>query len=250
MVDAEGLTPKERQRYEWQLWSPLLGESGQRLLKQKSVLISRIGGVGGNVALHLAAAGIGRLFLAHAGEIRLDDLNRQILMTTSAIGQPRVNSAREKLTALNPEVELHTFDENITEQNVASLVEACDIVVSAAPLFTERLLLNREAVRQRKPLVDCSMYDFEGRLLTVIPGKTACLACLYPELPPNWKREFPVLGAVAATIGSLAAVEVVKLAANIPRTLAGQLLLCNLHEMQFRKIDLQRRVDCAICVPS
>jgi len=247
MVDSQGLTPEERQRYEWQMWSPQLGESGQRSLKEKSVFISRIGGVGGTVALQLAAAGMGRLILAHGGVVRLDDLNRQILMTTAGIGQPRVNSAREQLQALNPNVELKTIDENINEQNVAGLVEDCDIIVSAAPLFTERLLLNREAVRQRKPLVDCSMYDFEGRLLTVIPGETACLACIYPELPPHWKREFPVLGAVASTIGSLAALEVIKLAANLNGTLAGQLLLCNLNEMQFRKIAIPRRSDCSVC---
>lgn len=247
MAESQELTPEERQRYEWQLWSPQLGEAGQRLLKSKSVMISRIGGVGGSVALPLVAAGIGRLILAHGGTVRLDDLNRQFLMTTPSIGKPRVNSAREQLQSLNPAVVLETVAENITEQNVERLVAGCDIVVSAAPLFAERLLLNREAVRQRKPLVDCSMYDFEGRLLTVIPGETACLACLYPELPPHWKREFPVLGAVAATIGSLAAVEVIKLAANIPGTLAGQLLLCNLSEMQFRKLAIQRRTDCAIC---
>lgn len=250
MVDSQGLTPEERQRYEWQMWSPQLGEYGQLLLKAKSVLISRIGGVGGIVALQLAAAGIGKLILAHAGEVRLDDLNRQILMTTPGIGQSRVNAARERLAALNPGVELRTLDENITEQNVARLVEDCDIIVSAAPLFTERLLLNREAVRQRKPLVDCSMYDFEGRVLTVLPGKTACLACIYPELPPHWKREFPVIGAVASTIGSLAALELIKLAANLEGTLAGQLLLCNLNEMQFRKIAIQRRADCAVCSTS
>jgi len=247
MVDPKELTPEERQRYEWQMWSPQLGEAGQVLLKSKSVLISRIGGVGGNVALQLAAAGIGRLILAHGGTVRLDDLNRQILMSTAAIGQSRVIAAGQQLQTLNPAVGLDTVAENITEENVERLVSACDIVVSAAPLFVERLLLNREAIRQRKPMVDCSMYDFEARLLTVLPGETACLACLYPEMPPHWKREFPVLGAVAATIGSLAAVEVIKLAARIPGTLAGQLLVCDLSSMQFRKIAILRRADCAVC---
>lgn len=247
MIDPLELTLDDRQRYEWQMWSQQLGETGQLAIKGTSVLISRIGGVGGNVALQLAAAGIGRLILAHGGTVRLDDLNRQILMSTAAIGQLRVNSARERLHALNPAVIFETVAENISEQNVERLVAAADIIVSAAPLFVERLLLNREAMRQQKPLVDCSMYDFEGRLLTVLPGKTACLACLYPELPPNWKREFPVLGAVAATIGSLAAVEVIKLATKSPNTLAGQLLLCNLNEMQFRKLDIPRRADCAVC---
>jgi molybdopterin/thiamine biosynthesis adenylyltransferase len=241
------LTPEERQRYEWQFSVRDFGEEGQRRLKAASVLVSRIGGVGGTAAMQLAAAGIGKLVLAHAGNLRLDDLNRQLLMTTDWIGKPRVESAVRRLADLNPHVQVETRAENISEANVAGLVSQCDIVVSAAPLFSERLLMNREAIRQNKPLVDCAMYDLEGRLTTVVPGGTACLACLYPDTPPNWSRRFPVFSAIASTVGALAAMEVIKLIAGVGQTLAGKLLTFDLRDMSFRAITIQRRPDCAVC---
>ncbi|HJT31861.1 MAG TPA: HesA/MoeB/ThiF family protein [Pirellulales bacterium] len=241
------LTTDELARYEWQLTVRDFGLEGQRRLKAATVLVSRVGGVGGSAALQLAAAGVGRLILAHAGNARLDDLNRQLLMTTESIGLPRVETAARRLRELNPHVEIETVGENISEVNAADLVSRCDVVVSAAPQFAERLLMNREAVRQRKPLVDCSMYDLEARLLTVLPGQTPCLACLYPEPPPNWKRQFPVISAVSCTVGSLAAMEVIKLVAGFGEPLAGRLLLGDLRDMSFRTLPIARREDCAAC---
>jgi molybdopterin-synthase adenylyltransferase len=247
MQPNPSLTPEELQRYQWQLWVPDFGEEGQRRLKGASVLVSRIGGVGGSAAMQLAAAGVGRLVLAHAGNLRLDDLNRQLLMTTDWIGKPRVESALRRLRELNPHAEVEIVNENVGEANVGSLVSRCDLVISAAPLFTERLLMNREAVRQNKPLVDCAMYDLEGRLTTVIPGQSPCLACLYPEPPANWKRQFPVFGAVSSTVGSLAAMEAIKRIAGIGQPLAGRLLTLDLREMTFRTLSIARRKDCAVC---
>lgn len=247
MIVLPELTPDEQSRYEWQLWTRDFGEMGQRRLKRATVLVSRIGGVGGAAALQLAAAGVGRLVLAHAGNLRLPDLNRQLLMTTDWIGKPRVESAARRLRELNPHVEIETVAENVSESNVARLVGRCDAVVSAAPLFSERLLMNREAVGGQKPLVDCAMYDFEGRLTTILPGRTACLSCLYPEPPPNWKREFPVFSAVASTVGSLAAVEVIKLLSGLGEPLAGRMLTFDLRDMSFRTIPIARRPDCPVC---
>lgn len=241
------LSPDERLRYKWQLWVRDFGEEQQRRLKRATVLVSRIGGVGGSAAMQLAAAGIGRLIVAHAGNLRLDDLNRQLLMTSDWIGKPRVDSAQRMLHSLNPNVEVETVGENISDQNAAALVQRCDVVVSAAPLFTERLLMNREAVRQRKPLVDCAMYDLEGRLTTVVPGQTPCLACLYPETPPNWKREFPVISPIASTVGCLAAMEAIKLLASLGEPLAGKLLTFDLRDMTFRTVAISRKPDCAVC---
>ncbi len=241
------LTPDERSRYEWQLWVRDFGEEGQRRLKQATVLVSRIGGVGGSAAMQLAAAGIGRLILAHAGNVRLNDLNRQLLMTTDWIGKPRVESASRRLHDLNPHVEIETIAENINDSNAAELVSRCDVAVSAAPLFAERLLMNREAVRQRKPLVDSAMYELEGRLTTIIPGRSPCLSCLYPEPPPNWKREFPVFSAVSSAVGSLAAMEVIKLIAGIGEPLTGRLLTFDLRDMSFRTVPIARQLDCPVC---
>ena len=241
------LSPEELARYQWQLWVRDFGEEGQRRLKGASILVSRIGGVGGTAALQLAAAGVGRLVLAHAGNLRLDDLNRQLLMASDWIGKPRVESAVRKLRELNPHVEIETIAENVSEENAAGLVSGVDLVVAAAPLFTERLLMNREAVRQNKPLVDCAMYDLEGRLTTVLPGRSSCLACLYPEPPANWKRQFPVFSAVASTVGSLAAMEAIKIIAGFGEPLSGRLLTFDLRDVRFRTIEIARRPDCAVC---
>ena len=241
------LSDDDRGRYEWQLWVRGYGEEGQRRLKGATVLVSRIGGVGGAAAMQLAAAGVGKLVLAHAGNVRLNDLNRQTLMTTDWLGKPRIESAFRRLQELNPHVQIETVNENIGESNVGELVSRCDLVVAAAPLFSERLLMNREAVRQRKPLVDCAMYELEGRLMTVLPGESACLACLYPESPPHWKREFPVFSAVASSVGSLAAMEAIKVVAGLGQPLTGRLLTFDLREVTFRAISIARRPDCAVC---
>ena len=192
MTQHPELSADERLRYEWQLWVNGFGEEGQRRLKGTTVFISRIGGVGGTVALQLAAAGIGRLVLAHAGELRLNDLNRQLLMSTTGLGKPRIECAVQRLHDLNPNVEVEAIGENINADNARRLTQTAQIIVSAAPLFEERLQMNAAAVSRTVPLVDCAMYELEGRLTTIVPGQTPCLSCLYPEVPPNWKREFPV----------------------------------------------------------
>jgi molybdopterin/thiamine biosynthesis adenylyltransferase len=241
------LTAEELERYEWQIATPGFGEIGQRRLKGATVLVSRIGGVGGTVAMQLAAAGVGRLILAHGGNLRRNDLNRQLLMQTADIGQPRIDSARARLHALNPHVAVETIGENIHAANAAQLVAQCDVVVSAAPLFSERLSMNQAAVQMGKPLVDCAMYDLEARLTVVQPGISACLACLYPEEPPHWQRQFPVFGAVASTIGALAAMEVIKFIAALGESLAGRMLVVDQRTLSFQSITLARRADCQVC---
>src|SRR2546422_4293807 len=196
LENLKQLTEEEREIYRWQMWIPRLGEEGQKRLKGSSVLVSRIGGVGGTAALYLAAAGVGRLVLAHAGNIKISDLHRQILMSHGAVGRERVEVAAARLRELNPHVEVEAVGENVSESNVAKLVGGVDLVVDAAPRFEERLLLNREIVRQKKVMVECAMYEMEGSVTTIVPGKSACLACLYPSPPKEWKRGLPVLGAV------------------------------------------------------
>jgi molybdopterin/thiamine biosynthesis adenylyltransferase len=241
------LTDAERAVYEWQLWVPGFGEAGQERLKGASVLVSRCGGVGGVVAYQLAAAGVGRLVLAHAGELRANDLNRQLLMSHGGIGRPRVEQAARRLRELNPFVEVEAVAENVSEENVERLVGRADLVMSCAPLFRERLLLNRAAVAQSKPLVDCAMYELEMQLTTVLPGRTPCLACLYPEEPAAWKREFPVFGAVAGTVACLGAMEAIKVLAGLGEPLLGKMLVADLRDMTFRKVAVTRRPGCLVC---
>lgn len=241
------LSSEEQALREWQLNVRGFGEEGQEKLKAATALVSRCGGLGGPLAYNLAAAGFGRLILAHAGNLKPSDLNRQITMTYDRLGSSRVECAAARLKELNPFMEVEAVPENIREENAARLVEKADIVFGAAPLFSERFPLNRESVRQNKPFVDAAMYGLEGRVLTVLPGKTACLACLHPEDPPAWRRRFPVFGAVSALAAAVAAMEGIKIVAGFGETLAGAMLYYDARRMRFRRIPVARRLDCPVC---
>lgn len=241
------LTDDERAIYQWQMWVPGFGEEGQRKLKGASVLISRVGGLGGVVAYELAAAGVGRLVLAHAGKLKPADLNRQLLQIHDHIGKPRIESIVRRLRELNPRLDIVALGENVTEESAGRLVAQADVVVDAAPLFEERLALNRAAVAQRKPMVECSMYSMEAQVTTILPGRTACLQCLVPEKRADWKRQFPVIGAVSGTAGCIGAVEVIKLLTGLGEPLAGSMLVMDLRTMNIRRVKTARRLDCPVC---
>jgi molybdopterin/thiamine biosynthesis adenylyltransferase len=163
------------------------------------------------------------------------------------VGRPRVESAQRRLKALNPRLAVEIHNANIGEDNIDELVEDADLIVDAAPLFRERFLLNRAAVEQEKPMVDSAMYELEAQLTTFIPGKSPCLTCLYPGDPPGWRRQFPVFGAVASMIGSLAAMEAIKVLSGLGTPLLGRMLVADLRDMSFRTIRLQRNLHCLVC---
>jgi molybdopterin/thiamine biosynthesis adenylyltransferase len=248
MPTSQPLTDEERATYEWQIWVPEFGEAGQEKLKGSSVLVSRCGGLGSVVAYELAAAGVGKLVIAHAGNVKPSDLNRQLLMTHDWLGKPRVESAERRLKELNPRLEIVAVDENVSEENAAGLVEQVDLIVDCAPLFTERFAMNRQAVKQAKPIVECAMYDLEAQLTSIVPGETPCLACLHPADPPAWKREFPVFGAVSGTIGCLGAMEAIKLLGGFGEPLTSRMLTCDLRDMTFRVRSISRNSECPVCV--
>ncbi|MES2594824.1 MAG: HesA/MoeB/ThiF family protein [Verrucomicrobiota bacterium] len=241
------LTDTERALYEWQMWVPGMGEEGQRHLKGASVLISRVGGLGGLVALELAAAGIGKLVLAHGGRLKLADLNRQLLQTRSHVGEVRMESIVRRLQELNPDCEIVGIAENASPENADELVDQADIVVDAAPLFQERLALNAAAQHAGKPMVECAMHNLEASVTTFVPGRTGCLACYVPEVPVTWRRQFPVFGAVSGTAACLGAMEVIKLITGLGEPLAGEMLCMDLARMSFRRVKLPRREDCEVC---
>lgn len=247
MNPSDQLSEEDRAIYSWQLDLPGFGEPAQAVLRRSTALVTRCGGVGGNVALALAAAGIGKLVLAHAGDLRPDDLNRQILMRYEGIGHPRVGSMVATLRAFNPRVEVEAIPENANDGNAAELVGKADLVFSAAPLFEERLSLNKACVRQGKALIDCAMFGMEGHVIPVVPGRTACLACLYPEVPPHWKRRFPVLGAVAAWAANVGAIEGIKYLTGLGTSRAGEMIRFDAAEMEFQRIRLRRNEACAVC---
>ncbi|MCA9193029.1 MAG: HesA/MoeB/ThiF family protein [Planctomycetales bacterium] len=245
--NLEPLSDEERAIYEWQLSVPGFGVVGQTKLKAATALVSRVGGVGGLVAYQLAAAGIGRLILAHAGNVKSSDLNRQLLMTYDWLGKPRIESIIRRLKELNPRVEIVGVPENINVDNASRLVSQSDVVIDCAPLFEERFELNRQSIVHRKPMVECAMYDLEAHLTTFIPGVTPCLACLLPEKPPTWTRQFPVFGAVAGSVACLAAMEVIKVISGLGTPLSGRLLRYDLRTMEFHRFGISRKSDCPIC---
>jgi len=241
------LSDIEREVYSWQTTVDGFGEEGQRKLKNASVLISRIGGLGGLAAYELAAAGIGRLVLAHAGDLKPSDLNRQLLMTHDALGTSRMDCAVKQLQDLNPRLKIDAVKENINDDNVAGLVAEADVVVDCAPLFEERFPMNRESVRQGKPLVECAMFEMETHITTFKPGKTGCLRCLYPEKPDYWQRRFPVFGAVSGMVGCLGAMEAIKVICGLGKPLYNRLLTCDLRGMTFKTVNLRANPDCLVC---
>jgi molybdopterin/thiamine biosynthesis adenylyltransferase len=241
------LTDEERAIYEWQIWVRDFGEEGQQRLKNASVMISRCGGLGGVVAYELAAAGVGKLVLAHGGSARPSDLNRQLLVTYESLGKPRIDTMTRRLLDLNPRLEIVAVGENVNEDNAARLVEQADVIVDCAPMFEERLAMNRQAVLQGKPLVECAMFDLEATITTVQPGSTPCLACWCPSVPPTWKRQFPVFGAVSGTVGCLAAMEAIKLIAGFGQPLFNRMLRLDLRDMTTQTVALARNPNCAVC---
>lgn len=241
------LNDEERATYEWQMWATGFGEEGQTRLRNASALVSRVGGLGGPVAQELAAAGFGKVVLAHGGNLKHSDLNRQILMTHDWLGKPRVECAARRLHDLNPRMEVVAVPENVSEANAAALVEQVDIVFDCAPLFEERFAMNRACVAQRKPLIDCAMFGLEGQVITIIPGETACLACVYPETPPAWKRQFPVFGAVSAAAACFGVMEGIKLLTGMAPTLRNSMFYYDMRAMTTRTVPLRRRPDCPVC---
>ena len=233
--------------YTWQRDIPGFGSESQEKLRSSTALVSRVGGLGGPLALSLAAAGVGRIILAHGGELRPDDLNRQILMTHEGIEGARHVQAADTLKRFNRDLEIESIGQNVSEKNISGLVEQADIVFSCAPLFEERLLMNREAMNQHKFFVDGAMCSMEGHVLAVDPGKSACLGCLVKEPPAYWKRRFPVIGAVSAMVAQIAALEGIKLLTRFAEPAIDRMIHVDAKCMRMKKVRLVRDVDCHHC---
>ncbi len=243
----ENLTLKELERYRRQMMLPGFGEEAQLKLKNSTVLVTGVGGLGATAALYLAVAGVGKLILLRGGELRLDDMNRQILMTDDWVGQPRVFKAKATLEAINPDVAIEAICEYVTPDNVDRLVRSADIVLDCAHNFTERDLLNAACVRWGKPMVEAAMNDMEAYLTTIVPGLTPCLSCIFPEKPDWDKRGFGVLGAVSGTLACLTALEAIKLITGLGTPLLSQLLTMNLSQAEFAKRRPYHDPNCPVC---
>jgi molybdopterin/thiamine biosynthesis adenylyltransferase len=242
------LTDRDREMYKRQTQMPGFGEAAQEKLKNSSALVTRVGGLGGPVALYLAMAGMGKIMIAHSGKLTWSNLNRQILMRHDYVGKPRIECAAELFERLHPECEVVTIGEEATEEKAREWVSQVDIVCDCPPSFEERYALNKACVELGKPMIEAAMYGMEGSLTTIVPGETPCLACLVPEKPAWWETYgFPVLGAVSAALGCLAAVEAVKVVTGFGETLKGKMLAYDANAMDFLKFPVQRRPDCPVC---
>jgi molybdopterin/thiamine biosynthesis adenylyltransferase len=197
----------------------------------------------------LARAGIGRLILAHGGQIVPEYLNRMQLAFTDDVDRPCTEVFVERLQAINPAVALTAIPDNINEENVADLVSQADLIVDGAPLFEERYLMNREAVRQRKPLMMGAMYSTEGYVTTSVPGETPCLACIYPQKPEYWTniKVFPAIGPGPLMVGGMLAMEAIKTLTGFGQGLQNVLWFFDLETTLVRRLKIRRRPGCPVC---
>lgn len=241
------LTTTELERCRRQMILPGFGLEAQRRLKAATALVSGIGGLGGTAALYLAVAGIGKLVFAHYGNLTLSNMNRQILMTHDWIGKNRNACAKRTIKRINPDVEVETVSERVSEANADCLLEGVQVALDARPNFPERRALNAACVRQGLPMIEAAMNGMEAYLTTFIPGKTPCLQCLYPE-DPEWEElGFPVLGAVSGSLGCLMAIEAIKILTGYGKLLANRMLIYDTRDMSFRKVMLRRDPACPVC---
>jgi molybdopterin/thiamine biosynthesis adenylyltransferase len=226
----------------------LVGEEGQKLLEKSTVLVAGVGGLGGTAALYLAAAGVGKLILVHEGIIKPPDLNRQILMDASRIGEPRIPCAVESIKRINPRVEIEAYPERITVDRAVEWAAAADIVIDARYDFPERYALNDACRKVGVPMVEAAMYAFEISLSVIVPGETPCLECLYPVPDQGWEPlGFPVLGATSGMAGTMAALEAVKWITGIGRPAAGEMVRINTLDLSSIRIKLEDTPLCPAC---
>jgi molybdopterin/thiamine biosynthesis adenylyltransferase len=240
------LTREERERYDRQIIIHGFGEEGQAKLKRARVLIAGVGGLGSPVSIYLATAGVGTLRIVDHDKVELSNLNRQILHWDENIGMKKTDSAVNKLQKINPGVKIEAVAETITQDNISQLVADFDLIVDAMDNLPTRYLLNKTALEKGLPFFHGAVYGFEGRAITVIPGKTACLNCVYhgATMP---KEKFPVIGVTPAVIGCIQASEVIKYITGLGELLTNRLLIYNALGMTFTELKVKKDPNCEHC---
>jgi len=239
-------------RYDRHLRLPQWGHDTQQKLAKAHVLMIGAGGLGSPAALYLAAAGVGQLTIIDNDRVDLSNLQRQVLHCTEAIGQPKVDSARERLHSLNPLINVHAIHRAIGPDNVEPLVHQADVVIDGSDNLATRYLVNQICHKNATPLVYAAVYQFEGQVASFDfrQEESPCYACLFPqsqaEEPPNCAR-VGVLGVVPGLAGTLQAGEAIKLITGLGQTLNGQLLTFDLLDNRFRRLSLKKDPRCAVC---
>lgn len=245
------LTDEQLLRYSRQIMLPDVEINGQETWLNSSVLVLGLGGLGSPVAMYLAAAGIGELVLVDDDEVELSNLQRQIAHHSKRIGQPKVDSARNTVSALNPDVKVRTIFSRLSEEELTSLVATVDLVVDCTDNFSTRFAINRACFSNKKPLVSGAAIRMEGQVAVYDPvnPESPCYQCLYKEGDDEnlTCSESGVLSPVVGIIGSVQALEALKVLASVGKTLAGRLLLLDAKTMEWRTLKLRKDPKCAIC---
>jgi molybdopterin/thiamine biosynthesis adenylyltransferase/rhodanese-related sulfurtransferase len=245
------LSHEEILRYSRHLLIPDVGLDGQRKLKAASVLIIGTGGLGSPVALYLAAAGVGHIGLVDYDVVDLTNLQRQVIHGTSTVGKLKVESARQRLLDLNPDIQVEAYNQPFTSDNAMEIAAPYDLIVDGSDNFPTRYLTNDLCVLTGKPNVYGSVYRFEGQVSVFDARKGPCYRCLFPDPPPYGLvptcAESGVFGVVPGTIGTLQATEALKLILGVEEPLIGRLLLYNAREMSFEFVKLRKNPGCKVC---
>ncbi|HEY3319322.1 MAG TPA: HesA/MoeB/ThiF family protein [Planctomycetota bacterium] len=245
------LNDQQIERYSRHILLVDIGATGQEKLLSSSVLIIGAGGLGAPAALYLAAAGVGTIGIADADNVDISNLQRQVIHHSSDIGTPKVVSAAAKMRAINPDVKVREHALFVRADNILPLIAEYDFVIDGTDNFAAKFLINDACVFGKKAFSHAGILRFDGQLMTVVPGKSACYRCAFREPPPKGAvptcSQAGVLGAVAGVIGSLQAVEAIKYLLGRTDLLTNSLLTWNALRMDFRKVSLKRSSTCPIC---
>ncbi|MBI1991847.1 MAG: molybdopterin-synthase adenylyltransferase MoeB [Candidatus Omnitrophica bacterium] len=245
------LTRDQILRYSRHLIMPEVGIEGQQKLKEASVLLIGAGGLGSPLGLYLAAAGVGRLGIVDFDAVDFTNLQRQIIHRTEDVGRLKVDSAKERIAGINPDVEVKTVNTKLSRENITGLVKDYDLVIDGTDNFPTRYLVNDACIFQKKPNIYGSIFRFDGQATVFFPFKGPCYRCLYPEPPPPGMvpscAEGGVLGVLPGVIGLIQATEAIKLIIGKGEPLIGRLLLYNALKMEFREVTLKRDPGCPVC---
>ena len=249
-----GLSHEEILRYSRHLLIPEVGLEGQRKLKAAAVLVIGTGGLGSPVALYLAAAGVGRIGLVDYDVVDSSNLQRQVIHGTSTLGVLKVESARDRMLDLNPDIQVEVFNEPFTSANAMRIAADYDLIIDGTDNFPTRYLTNDLCVLTGKPNVYGSIYRFDGQLSVFDAKRGPCYRCLFPEPPPPGLvpscAEGGVLGVLPGTIGTLQATEALKLILGIGEPLIGKLMLYNALDMSYEFVKLRKNPNCKVCGPN
>ena len=248
-----GLSAEELRRYARHLILPEVGEEGQKRLKQARVLCVGAGGLGSPLSLYLAAAGVGTIGLVDFDVVDASNLHRQILYATGDVGRPKLAAAAERLTGVNPHVRVERFEEKLTSDNALSIVREFEVVADGTDNFPTRYLVNDACVLTGRPNVYASIFKFEGQASVFWAAKGPCYRCLFPEPPPPGLvpscAEGGVLGVLPGLLGTIQAVETLKILLGVGEPLLGRLVLVDALTMRFRELRIRKNPDCVVCGP-